>query len=106
MHKICAVQEPMGSGYGRQAVQSEVRLYLEEAQEDKPLRNIERDEFLLFFKLYDPVNQKLSFLGRCFAKRNNKLPDLFPLLTRLAGFPEGTPLEVRTPHHLSFVHPL
>lgn len=92
--RVCDIREPMGSGYGRQAVQSEVRLYLEEAQEDKPLRNIERDEFLLFFKLYDPVNQKLSFLGRCFAKRNNKLPDLFPLLTRLAGFPEGTPLEV------------
>ena len=92
--RASGAQEPMSSGFGRQAVQSDVRLYLEEAPEDKPLRVIERDELLLFFKLYDPVSQRLSFLGRCFAKKTNKLPDLIPFLNKQAHFPEGTALEV------------
>ncbi len=92
--QVCAyVQEP-ASGFGRQANQSELRLYLEEAPEDKALHMIERDELLIFFKLYDPLTQKLSFLGKCFAKKTNKLPDLMPYLNKLAKFPEGTPLEV------------
>jgi len=73
-----------------------VRLYLEEAPHPKPLHTIERDELLLFFKLYDPHTQKLSFLGKCFAKKTNRLPDLMPFLTKLANFPEGIPLEVCT----------
>jgi len=90
------VQEPAAGGFGRQGNQSEVRLYLEEAPHPKPLHTIERDELLLFFKLYDPHTQKLSFLGKCFAKKTNRLPDLMPFLTKLANFPEGIPLEVCT----------
>ena len=90
------MQEPAAGGFGRQGNQSEVRLYLEEAPHPKPLHTIERDELLLFFKLYDPHTQKLSFLGKCFAKKTNRLPDLMPFLTKLANFPEGIPLEVCT----------
>lgn len=93
----CHLQEPAAGGFGRQGNQSEVRLYLEEAPQAKGLHTIERDELLLFFKLYDPHTQKLSFLGKCFAKKTNRLPDLMPFLTKLAKFPEGIPLEVCTP---------
>lgn len=71
-----------------------MRLYLEEATDGKALHTIERDELLIFFKLYNPHTQKLSFLGRCFVKKTHKLPDLTPLLTNLAQLPEGTSLEV------------
>lgn len=58
------------------------------------MRPFERDEILLFLKLYDPVKESLSFLGSCFAKLHWKLQDLLPLLNSKAAFPEGTPLEV------------
>ena len=83
-----------GNGFARPLNQSEVQLYLETVQEGKALHRIERDEFLLFFKLYDPVNQRLSFLGRCFAKKHWKLPELVPFLNKIANFPEDTALEV------------
>lgn len=82
------------NGFARSLNQSELRLYLEIAPDGKPMRPFERDEFLLFLKLYDPVKESLSFLGSCFAKLHWKLQDLLPLLNSKAGFPEGTPLEV------------
>ena len=72
-----------------------MRLYLEQSTDGKGLHTIERDELLIFFKLYNPHTQKLSFLGRCFVKKTHKLPDDIPLLTNLAQIPEGTALEVR-----------
>ncbi|KAL0031727.1 hypothetical protein WJX79_003396 [Trebouxia sp. C0005] len=93
-NRVCDIREPAAGGFGRQGNQSEVRLYLEEGPQAKGLHTIERDELLLFFKLYDPHTQKLSFLGKCFAKKINRLPDLMPFLTKLAKFPEGIPLEV------------
>lgn len=82
------------NGFARPPNQSELQLYLETASDGKPLRPIERDEFLLFFKLYDPVKETLSFLGKCFAKQHWKLQELLPLLNHKAGFSDGTPLEV------------
>ena len=90
------MQEPQ-TGFGRQANQTELRLYLEEAPEDKALRLIERDDLLVFFKLYDPNTQKLSYLGKCYVKKTYKLPDVMPFLNKLAKFPDGTPLEVCIP---------
>ncbi|KAL3154338.1 hypothetical protein ABBQ32_013820 [Trebouxia sp. C0010 RCD-2024] len=91
--RVCDVREHP-NGFARSLNQSELRLYLEIAPDGKPMRPFERDEFLLFLKLYDPVKESLSFLGSCFAKLHWKLQDLLPLLNSKAGFPEGTPLEV------------
>ena len=49
-------------------------LYLEEGTKEKPLVHIAPDNILLFFKLYDPKRQMLSYLGRCYAWDTNKLP--------------------------------
>lgn len=74
---------------------SELQLYLEvPLVEGRPLHQRAPDEFLLFFKLYDPAKQRLSYLGSFYARKAQKLPDLVPMLNKMAGFPEGTALEV------------
>ena len=89
------MSQDKGTNFARPLNQSELLLYLEVAPEGKALHRIERDEFLLLFKLYDPINARLGFLGKCFAKKHWKLPDLVPLLNKIANFPEDTLLEVQ-----------
>lgn len=72
----------------------ELWLYLEEAKNKKPLVPIARDNILLFFKLYDPKRQTLSYLGRCYAWETNRLPALMPFLRRKAGYTDNVALEV------------
>lgn len=72
----------------------ELWLYLEEAKKDKPLVPIAADNILLFFKLYDPKRQTLSYLGRCYAWETNRLPALMPFLRRKAGYTENVALQV------------
>ncbi|KAL0044763.1 hypothetical protein WJX82_008656 [Trebouxia sp. C0006] len=73
---------------------SETWFYLEEAKNDKPLVTINPGKMLLFFKLYDPWQKTLSYLGRCYAHNTNTLPALMPFLYKKAGFPDGTALKV------------
>ena len=73
---------------------TDVGFYLEEAKNGKPLVTITPGKMLLFFKLYDPWQQTLSYLGRCYAHDTNTLPGLMPFLWKKAGLPEGTALEV------------
>lgn len=91
----CLPQDSSAAPYLRQTPQSDLRLYLEvPSAEGRPLHQRAPDEFLLFFKLYDPVQQRLAYLGSFYARKAQKLPDLVPALNKMAGFPEGTALEV------------
>lgn len=56
----------------------ELWLYLEEAKNNKPLVPIAPDNIMLFFKLYDPKRQKLSYLGRCLGNQQAAGPMAFP----------------------------
>ena len=50
---------------------------------------------LLFFKLYDPYKQTLSYLGRCYAREANRLPALMPFLYKKAStILEGSAVKV------------
>ena len=62
---------------------------------EQPLHQIDPHELLLFVKLYDPVQQHLTYLGSQYARKTQKLPELLPMLNEMAGFPEGTSLEVK-----------
>ena len=73
---------------------SEVWLYLEEAKSDKALVTLTPGKMLLFFKLYDPRQQTLAYLGRCYAHGTNSLPGLMPFLYKKAGLPDSTHLKV------------
>lgn len=96
----CCPQESPSPVYSRQAAQSDLRLYLEvPSSEGRPLHSKAPDEFLLFFKLYDPVKERLTYLGQFYARKAHKLPDLVPMLNKMAGFAEGTALEVCSRHH-------
>ena len=75
---------------------SELELYLEvPLSMEQPLHPIHPHDLLLFVKLYDPVHQHLTCLGSRYARRTQKLPELLPILNKMAGFPEGTALEVK-----------
>ena len=74
-------------------IQSEVRLYLEEAP-GRSLRPIARDNILIFLKLYNPHTKHLSYLGKHFVRKTNKVPDLMPLVNKLANFPDNIHMQV------------
>jgi len=50
-------------------------------------------DVLLFFKLYDPKNKFISYFGLEHLKSNLPTRALIPLLSKKAGFPEGTTIE-------------
>eukprot|EP00899_Mesostigma_viride_P014910 jgi/Mesvir1/2341/Mv04934-RA.1 len=52
------------------------------------------DDMLLFFKLYDPVEEKLSYVGQHFASSYQKMADLMPVMRQLGGYTHNQPLEV------------
>lgn len=76
-----------------QSNDTELWFYLEEAKKDKTLIPVTMDNLLLFFKLYNPQKQTLSYLGRCYAWETNRLPALMPFLHRKAQLPDGTALQ-------------
>lgn len=75
-------------------VHSEFWFYSEQAKDDKPLVAITPGKMHLFIKMYDPWQQRLSYLGRCYAHDTNTLRGLMPFLYRKTGLPAGTALEV------------
>ena len=79
-------------------VHSEYWFYLEEAKNEKPLVTIAPGKMLLFFKLYEPWQQRLSYLGRCYAHETTTLPGLMPFLYKKTGLPVDTVLKVGPMH--------
>ena len=61
------------------------------------LRHLDHSQIVLFVKLYDPVNVRLSYVGRCMTCRQQKLSAILPELKNLAHLPEETELEVSHP---------
>ncbi|KAH0677829.1 hypothetical protein KY285_025630 [Solanum tuberosum] len=45
-----------------------------------------KEEILLFFKLYDPLEEKIRYVGRLFVKESGKLLEILSKLKELAGF--------------------
>lgn len=73
-------------------------IFLELISPDSPsasLPPIDRaTDVLLFFKLYDPRYQMLSYLCHMHRPMNSTARDLIPLLNEKAGFPRDTPLDL------------
>ncbi|OQR76440.1 ubiquitin carboxyl-terminal hydrolase 7-like, partial [Tropilaelaps mercedesae] len=51
-------------------------------------------DVLIFFKLYDPFEKKLSYIGHQYIPMQTKLRGLMAELNKRAGFPQNTPLLV------------
>ncbi|XP_047253120.1 ubiquitin C-terminal hydrolase 12-like isoform X2 [Capsicum annuum] len=45
-----------------------------------------KEVILLFFKLYDPLEEKIRYVGRMFVNRSSKLLEILTKLNELAGF--------------------
>eukprot|EP00899_Mesostigma_viride_P026981 jgi/Mesvir1/7468/Mv25119-RA.2 len=58
------------------------------------LPQVAPDDLLLFFKLYDPVEEKLSYVGHLFARSGWKVSELCPHMRQLAGYPADVTLAV------------
>ncbi|XP_015698660.1 ubiquitin C-terminal hydrolase 12-like isoform X1 [Oryza brachyantha] len=69
---------------------AELKLFLEvETGLDlRPIRPPEKskEDILLFFKLYDPEKEELSFVGRLFVKSTGKPSEILTKLNEMAGF--------------------
>eukprot|EP00899_Mesostigma_viride_P017736 jgi/Mesvir1/25964/Mv20952-RA.3 len=52
------------------------------------------DDILLFFKLYDPVEEKLSYVGHSIVRSSCRVPDVCPLLRQLVGYAPQEPIHV------------
>lgn len=52
------------------------------------------DHILVFFKLYDPANKFLTYCGHSIITLDMEVPAFLKLLNNMAGYPEGTELEV------------
>ncbi|KAG6417727.1 hypothetical protein SASPL_119919 [Salvia splendens] len=59
-----------------------------------PLPNKEKDDILLFFKLYDPEKQELRYVGRLFVNSLGKPVDIFPRLIEMAGYAPEEDIEL------------
>ncbi|GAA0141978.1 cysteine protease [Lithospermum erythrorhizon] len=69
---------------------AELKLFLEVelGVDKKPISLPERakDDILLFFKLYDPCEEELRYVGRLFVKGSEKPIELLAKLNEMAGF--------------------
>eukprot|EP01136_Pigoraptor_vietnamica_P039154 Opistho-1_new@109477 len=54
----------------------------------------EREQCLIFFKYYDPIAEKMSYVGQILADSNMPLQQMFPAMRRMAGLPKDYPLLV------------
>ncbi|KAG9509762.1 Ubiquitin carboxyl-terminal hydrolase 7, partial [Fragariocoptes setiger] len=51
-------------------------------------------DVILFFKLYDPINSFISYVGHYIIDSEVPTRSLIPILNKMAGFPENTPLDL------------
>jgi len=73
-------------------------IFLELISPDSPSKSLppidRATDVLLFFKLYDPRYQMLSYFCHMHRPMNSTARDLIPLLNEKAGFPRDTPLDL------------
>ncbi|GBM82029.1 Ubiquitin carboxyl-terminal hydrolase 7 [Araneus ventricosus] len=71
-------------------------IFLETVEPDSGLPCIQEfdkeSDVLLFFKLYDPKNKRMSYCGHTYMSINSRARSLVPILNDRAGFPEDTEL--------------
>ncbi|KAL3338231.1 hypothetical protein AABB24_030400 [Solanum stoloniferum] len=70
---------------------SELRIYLEvelclDLRPLYPLGKTTREEILLFLKFYDPLKERIRYVGRLFVKESGKPLEILAKLNELAGF--------------------
>lgn len=69
---------------------AELKLFLEPGIKQDfrivPLPDKTKEDLLLFFKLYDPSHEKLSYVGRLYVKASEKPLDILSKLNQMAGF--------------------
>ena len=73
-------------------------VFLELVDPDSPtkvLPAIDKDnDVLLFFKMYDPKGNFISYVGHAHFPCVAKIRDIIPILNKKAGFPPDTPLDL------------
>ncbi|GIY89443.1 ubiquitin carboxyl-terminal hydrolase 7 [Caerostris extrusa] len=71
-------------------------IFLETVEPDSGMPSIQEfdkeSDVLLFFKLYDPKNKRMSYCGHTYMSINSRARTLVPILNDRAGFPEDTEL--------------
>ncbi|GFZ05982.1 ubiquitin-specific protease 12 [Actinidia rufa] len=77
---------------------AELKLFLE-VELGQDLRSIpppvkSKEEILLFFKLYDPLKEKLRYVGRLFVKANGKPGEILTKINEMAGFSPDEEIEL------------
>lgn len=73
---------------------ADVKLLLEPLQPNGELAKLDKNEILIFFKLYKPEEKELSYMGCRFAHKNDRINSLYQTMCQLAGWPVDTPLLV------------
>lgn len=53
-----------------------------------------KGDILLFFKLYDPLEEEFRYVGRLLVKRSGKPLDILTKLVKMAGFSSGEEIEL------------
>ncbi|KAL5058962.1 hypothetical protein RYX36_030566 [Vicia faba] len=59
-----------------------------------PLLNLEKNDILLFFKVYDFEKETLRYVGRLFVKSRSKPSDILARLNEMAGFDPDQEIEL------------
>ncbi|CAO3694083.1 unnamed protein product [Rhizopus stolonifer] len=70
------------------------KLYLETAENDKPLPALRNDQILLFVKYFDVKEQKLRGLGHIFASQNDKISSILSSLVERTGLKKSTSIQL------------
>ncbi|CAA3015815.1 ubiquitin carboxyl-terminal hydrolase 12-like isoform X2 [Olea europaea subsp. europaea] len=77
---------------------AELKLFLEvnHGQDLQPVPppDKNKEDILLFFKLYDPEKEQLRYVGRFFVKSSSKPMEILIKLNELAGFPPDEEIEL------------
>ncbi|XP_054155064.1 ubiquitin carboxyl-terminal hydrolase 7-like [Oppia nitens] len=73
-------------------------IFLELTESDSDMQSLpsvdKESDVLLFFKLYDPKNNFISYCGHGHLPAAAKTRDIIPILNSKAGYPSDTPLEL------------
>ncbi|GAA5807685.1 hypothetical protein MFLAVUS_001059 [Mucor flavus] len=70
------------------------KLYLEIAENDKPLPVLKNDQMLIFIKYFDVHQQKLRGLGHLFVSLNEKIGSIMSTLAERAGLTKSTSIQL------------
>ncbi|CAO3657616.1 unnamed protein product [Mucor hiemalis] len=70
------------------------KLYLEIAEDNKPLPILKNDQMLLFVKYFDVKQQKLRGLGHIFVSLNDKVNSILSTSVEKAGLPKSTSIQL------------